>query len=334
MMLKRAFVPGVFLGVLIAASSAWAGSNDAAPTDNSANVVNTPPVQLTEGGYVARRPLSKMAIHKPAGESRLFIKFRDDFKARVAQDKSLRSAVAVTDDPAKAAAVADGLNSVDAVRSTYGLTFTPAINSSENDLTNLQQRAAEYSGKAQPDLAGMMYVSGPDHLLQRAAEDLQALDVVEYVYFQLPWHPYGGTGACCVPHDGIVTCGGPVTQDLCVDTLGGVYQGDGTDCAVILCPDVGACCLNTGNDCVALTEIGCTGLGGAFHGVGTNCSETGICDQPDCGNASAGNCFVNHSPAPFCNDQECCQAVCVIAPYCCDDMQPIGWDDVCVAVAN
>lgn len=341
MTLKRAFVPGVMLGLLIAAGPAWAGANEpkstvtaSSATDSSATVVNTPP-ELTEGGLVVRKSLPKLALHKPAGQSRLFVKFRDDFKARVTADKSVRTAVNVNDVTAdQALELTNGLTSLDAIRTNFALQFVPAINSSEGALSTLQDRAASYSGKAQPDLAGMMYVDGPDNVLQNAAQQLQALGIVEYAYFQLPYKIGGPGGACCVPANGAVGCGGPISPELC-ETLGGVYQGDGSDCGAILCPqDLGACCIGT-TDCVPLNQINCEGLNGTFRGIGTNCTSDGICDDPECGSDAAGDCFTPH-PEPFCNDEDCCNLVCDFAPYCCDDDPgiPPMWDEVCVALAN
>lgn len=74
------------------------------------------------------------------------------------------------------------------------------------------------------------------------------------------------TGACCL--DG----------GVCVETdastcagLGGVYQGDGTDCDPNPCPQpTGACCLGDGT-CIIATHDDCNTMGGMFIGPGTDC---------------------------------------------------------------
>jgi hypothetical protein len=44
-----------------------------------------------------------------------------------------------------------------------------------------------------------------------------------------------------------------------------------------------------------------------------------------CDNPLNGSCFEPHKQ-PFCNDPDCCSAVCIVLPYCCD----VKWDIVCV----
>jgi len=76
------------------------------------------------------------------------------------------------------------------------------------------------------------------------------------------------SGACCFP-DG--SCS-ETTRSNC-ETLGGIYQGDGTVCSPGLCPSPteGACCLADGV-CVVETEAQCISDGGVFQGVGTDCT--------------------------------------------------------------
>lgn len=51
-------------------------------------------------------------------------------------------------------------------------------------------------------------------------------------------------------------------------------------------------------------------------------------DCPDdslaCGSPAAGNCC-QPGDTPFCDDEECCQAVCAIDPFCC----AVRWDEIC-----
>ncbi|HYF14247.1 MAG TPA: hypothetical protein VD971_04150 [Phycisphaerales bacterium] len=87
-----------------------------------------------------------------------------------------------------------------------------------------------------------------------------------------------GVGACCFP-DG--HCEQMLQADCEAQT--GTFQGDGTDCGAINCPQpMGACCTNNGTFCVQLSPTDCAGIpGGAFQGVGTQCNgnacPTGAC---------------------------------------------------------
>jgi hypothetical protein len=93
-----------------------------------------------------------------------------------------------------------------------------------------------------------------------------------------------GTGACCLPTGG---CDVRLVDDCAL--AGGAYQGDGTTCAGINCPQpTGACCFGTG--CIALTEADCGTAGGTYLGNGTACQgstcPTGACCLPN------GSCVV------------------------------------------
>jgi subtilisin family serine protease len=118
-----------------------------------------------------RTPLPKPAtITKPAYETRLTVKFRDDLRVRaVAGDVT--------------SLVSADLGSVHVVKEQFGLSFEPMIRLPQATLQHIETRAAQRSGFAQPDLAGMMAVYGPDHTLEAAAQALLALDEVEWVYF-------------------------------------------------------------------------------------------------------------------------------------------------------
>lgn len=73
------------------------------------------------------------------------------------------------------------------------------------------------------------------------------------------------TGACCTPSG----CTPAVLRSTCENTLGGVYQGNGTTCSPDPC--VGACCV--GSSCFSsLSPAACASAGGAFMGRGTPCA--------------------------------------------------------------
>ncbi|MHC5023552.1 MAG: S8 family serine peptidase, partial [Planctomycetota bacterium] len=50
---------------------------------------------------------------------------------------------------------------------------------------------------------------------------------------------------------------------------------------------------------------------------------------PSCGHPNAGDCFVSNG-SPYCDNFECCQAVCAIDPFCCNNT----WDGLCAGEAN
>jgi len=89
-----------------------------------------------------------------------------------------------------------------------------------------------------------------------------------------PCIPFPG-GACCLQKDG--TCQDGATRHTCIDSLDGMYQGDGTLCASVDCAATGACCITGG--CFHTTESGCAnyesefGIATLFLGVGVPCDQ-------------------------------------------------------------
>ncbi len=85
-----------------------------------------------------------------------------------------------------------------------------------------------------------------------------------------------GVGACCVAGQ----CQVRIISEC--DSLGGVYQGDGTACGSISCPQPqGACCFPTGF-CAVVGAIDCGGSGGTFAGQGTVCGANNTCPLGAC----------------------------------------------------
>lgn len=118
-----------------------------------------------------RSEISKPAqVMRPAYEDLLTVKFRDHMNARCAAGK-LGSVVGAD------------LRSASAVLTAFSATLRPLLDVPPEKLTALEQRAATRSGKAQPDLAGLMLVEAADRDLEALANALNALDVVEFVYF-------------------------------------------------------------------------------------------------------------------------------------------------------
>ncbi|MFG0327544.1 MAG: GC-type dockerin domain-anchored protein [Phycisphaerales bacterium JB037] len=77
-----------------------------------------------------------------------------------------------------------------------------------------------------------------------------------------------GVGACCNDGD----CSVMFVDDC--DLMGGVYQGDGTTCDTVSCPEpTGACCNPAGGCLAGLTADQCSAFGGSFAGAGTDCTD-------------------------------------------------------------
>ena len=128
------------------------------------------------GGLKPRAPIPKSpaALLRVPDDAtgRLVVKFTDDVLARVEIDGSVRSLAQRS------------LDSANEIIDRFGLTVTPAINHPPEALAELQRRAEDYSGKAQPDLAGMMHVTGPQEVLLTAARALYRLDTIEFAAFE------------------------------------------------------------------------------------------------------------------------------------------------------
>lgn len=99
------------------------------------------------------------------------------------------------------------------------------------------------------------------------------------------WQPLSctpGIGACCLPNG---QCN--ITSPSVCTGQGGVYRGDGVDCANANCPPpTGACCFANGN-CLKLTQGDCAAAAGTWLGGGTACLNgqcpTGACCMPSGG---------------------------------------------------
>jgi len=78
-------------------------------------------------------------------------------------------------------------------------------------------------------------------------------------------HVPGPSGACCIGSG----CQ-QLPQSEC-SSIGGVFQGDGSVCADVVCDaDTGACCLQSGT-CATITETQCSAVGGTYYGDNYPC---------------------------------------------------------------
>ncbi len=129
------------------------------------------PTAFADDGLLPRAPLVKEPVLAlPTEPSRLVVKFRDDLLVR-ATPAGLVSLAGV--EPAAALPLTGAAAS-----------FTQLLALPDETIAFLEARAALASGRAQPDLAGMVVVDAPDGLLLPIALELNASPLVEWVQFQ------------------------------------------------------------------------------------------------------------------------------------------------------
>jgi hypothetical protein len=255
--------------------------------------------------FTPREPLRKRAVltkpDLPTG--RLIVKFKDDVQARLRAGK-VRSNVGA--DLADVAALSQQLNA----------DFKPLFgDKTEMALRLVEIRAAAYSGKAQPDLAGMMYVDGPQDQLDAIAERLHAMNIVEFVEYDQHYVTKGGDPAC-----------GDTTND-CFDASmnAGPFCGadpNDTTCCNLICQIRPFCC----DEAVGEWDLICADLANLFCECAPPChgAPPDRCNAPILG----GGCFEIH-PFGGCSDGDCCTIVCGLDPFCCVAV----WDELCVGIA-
>ncbi|MCA9296414.1 MAG: S8 family serine peptidase [Phycisphaerales bacterium] len=276
-------------------------------------------------------------VDSDATTGRLFIKLDD--VAQVSMNPQGRM-VALNGCPASAVQCIDLINALP-------VQIKPAITASRERQIKVEQRALAYSGRQQPNLSTLFYLeSGSMADLKAAAIALNAMGDVEFVEWETklaPPQPFGGLGACCVPQGtavGTVICE-DFLEDEC-NLIGGQFRGVGSNCGTLAICDftIGACCLD--GTCDLFNQTNCEAAGGTFAGVGANCLEDDdLCAEPACGVNATGGCLVANG-TPYCADEMCCDAVCEIDPFCCDDTlfdpntgRGLGnWDTFCAFIAQ
>jgi hypothetical protein len=163
-----------------------------------------------------------------------------------------------------------------------------------------------------------------DHACVPKVTDPQSLNLAFVITGEAPEEQ----GACCYDPTGLAGDEAAciiTTQDYCENILGGVYMGDGTQCA-----GVQACCFGDGS-CIDADSLCCDDvLGGIPQGPGTQCGAVEACCLND------GSCTmvdplccddlggVPQGPGTQCSAVEACclgDGSCTMAdPLCCDDL--------------
>ena len=301
--------------LLLPARSASAQRGVTTPTANRNAVANVQPRRA-----LPKTPTAELTIPEQAtGE--ILVKFNDNVRARM-QAGVLNAQGAIDVAPARV------------IMNRFQLTAAPLFPHWTNErLARLEAKATAASGKAQPDLAGMIAFTAPWANLQAAARALNELDSVEWVSFRQDMRPMAGVlRRCCFPADG--HCEMFPLAD-CI-ALQGSPGGVGSDCTLECGP--GACCLIQENDCIVTFDeeacINSGAIGGLYQGWDPGmdpCADADVnCDDVQCGQVPD-ECFSSHI-GPACNNEECCQLVCTFKPNCCDEL--FSWADECASLAN
>ena len=124
------------------------------------------------GELQPRRELPKCkVVSQPDYPHRLVVKFRDALRVRSSPDGLM-------------SLVGGDLSVVAAVLTKHEATASPLIHLPAATLGLLERRASRSSGIAQPDLAGIMVLDAPKSRREQLANELNALDAIEFVYFQ------------------------------------------------------------------------------------------------------------------------------------------------------
>jgi hypothetical protein len=220
----------------------------------------------------------------------------------------------------------------------YGAETRQWIRKPESELSMLEARAAELSGRAQPDLCGMLLVSGisPEELFE-AARDFAALEIVEFV--SIDRHMANLQQGC-----------DPANAQVCERPLCETFDcNPGQPDPIWGCADA-TCCTQVGvidptcgdeNDqggwdtyCAALANVLCAGT------VYPPDNPAGPYDpclfdpfEPDevlavfsdvYSLVQDANCAAPHA-GRGCNQPRCCASVCSLDPTCCEQQ----WDATC-----
>ncbi len=173
-----ATLAGFIISVGVCGAPAWAD-------DARSGAVLEPRVALTKA------PLAE----RPSFEHRLTVKFADRVRARVDRQNALYSATGVDLQP-----LLDELAALQGAGDA-AIAFRPLIDIPQAELDAMLADAAARSGRAQPDLAGIMVVRAGGVALDAIARVLHASDLTEYVHYEQlrPTPPgyFGGDPDAC-----------------------------------------------------------------------------------------------------------------------------------------
>ncbi len=259
--------------------------------------VSSPDAPTTPGS-TGRKPFPKvpsaelqLPTHaltgKPTWNGRLLVKFRDELRMRadVIPGNVLRGA--------DVAATAEAT----AVLANFGGTVRSYSRHTPEQLRALEMRAQAVSGKAQPDLAGMMYVDVRPEQLLATARAFNDLDIVEFVEIEQSAEQHSPQNFS--EQDGC----GQAGEDALIGQTTGI-----NNCYTASVPPQG----------FPLNR--CSALGG-----GGGCNDLAACNFPDGPQA----------PCRYgCNNANCCGVISSCLPGCASVEDGQGWDALCATYAN
>lgn len=164
-----------FLSILTATASAQSRPHVGAASDRQADPV---PAKNQNAALAPRAILrSPEQLELPPSEQfELVVKFRDDVKLRLAPNNNQANVAVVSQTGAN-------LDALRHILAQHGASLSQLLNLPETKLTAIERRAAQRSGKAQPDLAGMMRATAPADQYLPLAQKLNILPIVEFVQF-------------------------------------------------------------------------------------------------------------------------------------------------------
>jgi hypothetical protein len=272
---------------------------------------------------------------------KLIVKFRDEAKVRAGMQLSPGLQSTTDHDVAMA----------ESILARYGAIAKQWIDKSEGELALLESRAREASGREQPDLAGMIEISGFSiDEVAFIAREINALDIVEFVSID---RKFANLQAGCDPqnptdcHLPSATCTDPfpgtdaVNRTLCNTDPNAdprPFGCNNVDC----CESVGAIdpsCIDEQDQrgwdvfCAAFANMTCgptvydVPIPGDFDPCFSDPDEDdGIIAEfgPVVSQFQSSSC-VNPHLQRGCNQPGCCAAVCTVDPTCCNEQ----WDQTC-----
>jgi hypothetical protein len=322
----------------------------AAPIPGPVGGIN-PPTSLLPRAKV-RKPKQEsfvLPFDPETGEAwftgNLVLKFEDHVGARAAR----------TDSPAPFSTNGASIEAFSQILADNKLTVRQWINRTPGELANLEERARLHSGRAQPDLAGMMIIENvePTKLVE-IARAINALPEIEFVDIErIPVLHQGcgpdAPGPCNVPD--------PVNCAVANDDGVGIFECNadpGGDNPTFGCQDATCCQLvatrlpycNNGDlpqgwdlICAAYANLLCVGtiydnenppLQDRYDPCFTDPNNPPSINPlfADFVPGLQAGCFEPHA-GRGCNQPSCCYAVCNFDPACCNT----SWDQNCVNLA-
>lgn len=299
----------------------------------------------TTATTVSRTPFAKTPtalLEVPAHfTGRVTVKFSDSVGMRTSTDGRIRATAGNADK-----AVLDLLDGLD-VR--FERAF-PGI--SDERLRSITNRARAISGQVQPDLAGMAYLVGDDDAqLLEAARRLNELDAVEFVQMENGRKSAGDFTGRVFPN----ARNWREAAQIEAMNDAGVRRLDGRDINIDAHfePSIATIVRDGVTSMAAAQGVKLDAPSGvvssvpqspsrervvrddrSWDAVDPNFAGFGEGGDLDCGDDMAESCFDGTNGTAYCDNAACCELICDLDEFCCDEINGGTWDDLCTATAN